>query len=290
MLNVISCKLNFLLKVSLHVMIDIIYRILTKLIKTKAHSAWQTLLLGDLEYRLCRINQFNLSTARMHERTFLPFKNKYSGKEIAIIACGPSLNNYKPIPNVINIGVNRAFKDSRINFDHLFFYDPASWTRDEIKELNAYHRDSCVKFYGITYEALHSGEQELKIVSESDALEANALRFRSHRLIWLKGLEYVYPLDISTYPLADFGTVALLAFQFALWTNPKCIYLIGCDCSTNGHFYATGTANELDPLVSAGYKYIKDFASLYYPDTEIVSINPVGLKGLFKDVYQTEES
>lgn len=270
-------------------MIDFIYRALNKWSKSKALSAWQSLLLGNLEYRLFRINQINLSTARMHEKTFLPFKNKYCGREVAVIACGPSLNDYKPIPNVINIGVNRAFKDSRISFDHLFFYDPAPWTRAEIKELNKYNPDTCTKFYGITYEALHSSETDLKIVSESDAIEANALRFRSHRLIWMKGLEYVYPLDISTQPLADFGTVALLAFQFALWTNPKRIYLIGCDCSSNGHFYGTGTKNTLDPLVNDGYKYIKDFASLYYPDTEIVSINPVGLKGLFRDIYQTSD-
>ena len=36
------------------------------------------------------------------------------------------------------------------------------------------------------------------------------------------------------------------------------------------------------------YARLKTFADQYYPDTEIISINPVGLKGLFKDIY-TEE-
>ena len=31
---------------------------------------------------------------------------------------------------------------------------------------------------------------------------------------------------------------------------------------------------------------LKKFAKTYYPDTEIISVNPVGLKGIFKDVYQ----
>ena len=31
------------------------------------------------------------------------------------------------------------------------------------------------------------------------------------------------------------------------------------------------------------YKKFKQFAQKYYPDVEIISINPVGLKGLFKD-------
>ena len=34
------------------------------------------------------------------------------------------------------------------------------------------------------------------------------------------------------------------------------------------------------------WEEIKAFALTYYPETEIISINPVGLKGIFKDVYQ----
>ncbi len=30
---------------------------------------------------------------------------------------------------------------------------------------------------------------------------------------------------------------------------------------------------------------MKGFAKTYYPETEIISVNPVGLKGLFHDVY-----
>ena len=37
--------------------------------------------------------------------------------------------------------------------------------------------------------------------------------------------------------------------------------------------------------VKIGYARIKMFARLYYPDTEIISINPVGLRGLFRDAY-----
>ena len=34
-----------------------------------------------------------------------------------------------------------------------------------------------------------------------------------------------------------------------------------------------------------GWKRMKEFAETYYPDTEIISINPVGLKGVFKDEF-----
>ena len=71
--------------------------------------------------------------------------------------------------------------------------------------------------------------------------------------------------------------------MFALWTNPKKIYLVGCDCS-GGYF------DDLKFKISRGkliksWKKVGRFAKLNYPDTEIISVNPIGLKGLFKDVY-----
>ena len=271
-------------------MTNMIYNILNRLIKTRAHSAWQMLLLGDLEYRLFRINQFNLSTAKMHEKTFTPFKNKFAGKEVAIIACGPSLNNYNPLPNVINIGVNRAYKDTRIVLDYLFVQDVQGCSREELKEFNNYRKNGCQKFYGISWESLDN-DYPPYIVSESDVISACALRYRTHKAMWIKGLIPRFPLDISTQPLADYSSVVFSAIQFALWTNPKTIYLVGCDCTNIGHFYEQNGGNGLETNeVAKGYSALKSFARAYYPDTEIVSINPVGLKGLFKDIYQEKGS
>ena len=76
--------------------------------------------------------------------------------------------------------------------------------------------------------------------------------------------------------------------QFILWTNPKRIYLVGCDNSLKG--YAQGILNEANKLnISRGLEgwiKLKKFAQKFYPDTEIISIHPDGLKGIFKDEYQ----
>ena len=40
--------------------------------------------------------------------------------------------------------------------------------------------------------------------------------------------------------------------------------------------------------MKTGYAQMKMFARFYYPETEIISINHVGLCGLFKDVYTDE--
>ena len=56
-------------------------------------------------------------------------------------------------------------------------------------------------------------------------------------------------------------------------------------------FYAINeigaVANMIHPLLSTNE--IKKFVETYYPETEIISVNPVGLKGIFKDLYQEKE-
>ena len=36
----------------------------------------------------------------------------------------------------------------------------------------------------------------------------------------------------------------------------------------------------------SAWKELKEFTNAFYPDIEIISINPVGLKGIFIDQYQ----
>ena len=48
-------------------------------------------------------------------------------------------------------------------------------------------------------------------------------------------------------------------------------------------------ANRLNNIIIDGYVRLKEFAEIYYPDVEIISVNPVGLKGLFADIYMDGE-
>lgn len=53
----------------------------------------------------------------------------------------------------------------------------------------------------------------------------------------------------------------------------------------------------LKNMIDEGYKYMfygweqmKKFIRGHYPDVEIISVNPVGLKGMFKDIYTDADS
>ena len=216
-----------------------------------------------------------LSTAAMHARTFLPFKGIHTGQNICLVASGPTAKDYQPLTDTIHIAVNASFRMQSIPFDYIFVHDIHN-RPTILKEMAKYRPDKCKKFFGIAREHTFNTDSTCP---ESDSIAAQALRYR-------KGADsYELPLDISTYPLPSFGTVALPALQFALWTNPKRIYLVGCDCSS-GYFDGSKDDGRLvanHNRIIRGYQALKRFAHKWYPDTEIVSINPVGLRDIFPE-------
>ncbi len=220
----------------------------------------------------------SLSVFNLHQKTFTPFKNIHQGKDVVLVATGSSLNDYVPIENAIHVGVNKAFMYEKILLDYLFIQDNGAFKGCKNAIIN-YTGNNVKKFFGIPRES-----PVYWMVSESWSIEANAFRYYTD---FVSKQESHFTYDISTSYLGDFCSVVFSAIQFVLWTNPKRIYLVGCDCSTS-HFDKTKTIWDLQFLVSTWQK-LKEFAALYYPETEIISINPVGLKGMFKDIYTQKE-
>lgn len=234
--------------------------------------------------KLNRIQQLNLSTAFLHRDTFPQFKGINEGRDLVLVASGITASKYKVIEGAFHIGVNRSFQidDYRIPMDAIFIQDYSGKTKEYIDDLNSYRRWECTKFYGLTTEYSYDPE---RTIPESHAIKAAAYRYRTD---WIKveGFEPEFAYDISTQPLGCFGSIVFPALQFALWTFPSKIYLVGCDCTTSGYAYDKNSKNFLIPeRIIKAYKKFKLFAGKYYPDIEIISINPVGLKGIFKDKY-----
>lgn len=69
-------------------------------------------------------------------------------------------------------------------------------------------------------------------------------------------------------------------------TNPDIIYLLGCDTSNAGYYNNNRLQYQMntDNLIK-GYIKLKEFTSYSYPNTRIISINPIGLRGIFEDQY-----
>lgn len=230
-----------------------------------------------------------INTAFLHQKTFSEFKNKFYGKKVVLVGAGPTLNYFEPIEDAIYVGVNRTFLNEKIKFDYLFTIDRAGLEtvdKNYYKEFFSYREDDCIKFVG---------DQNLGIyfqIPESVIVGRNIRRYKTTAGI----CSDKFTLDIESEPLGNFTSVGLQAIQFIMYGNPKEVYLVGFDCNAAkaGHF--TGGKNiaffrgeDLDntnDLAIWGWKEFKKFRDLYYPNTNIISINPVELKNVFdKDIY-----
>ena len=240
-------------------------------------------LFGEIQHSVelsNRIIQDNISTYNIHQKTFCHFKNINQGKDVVIVATGPTLQQFNPFDKeAIYIGVNSAFLYEKIKLNYLFMQDYFAVKKYILNSIN-YFPEYCIKFFGLTTEFDKSIN---RVIPESIAIKARALRYRTD---WAD-IPYFTPrfaYDISSQPLGCFGSIVFPAIQFALWTNPKRIYLVGCDCSSAGHFNDKMPCYDLAELIGP-WKQLKEFKNIYYPQIEIISINPVGLQGIFKDVF-----
>lgn len=236
----------------------------------------------------------SVSAAQLHHKTFLPYKNFCRGeKDIVVCGAGPSLQKYQPIEGAVHIAVNRSFLYEKVDFDFIFAQD-MDGIRMVQDELISYRPDQCVKFLAQTT-VMNS-----KTIPESLAIKCNAHRFICDLYIYKDGYYSKMVCDIENRAIGGMPNVGMSVLQLALYMNPKRIYIVGCDMT--GTHFADGnqTKQELaaekkrhdsywkndQKILLDKWREIKAFARVYYPDTEIISVNPVGLKGMFTDLYQ----
>lgn len=205
----------------------------------------------------------------LHQQAFEDKRCLNFGKDVVICATGPTFENYEAFENAYHIGLNNAYKRKDICFDVLFCQDAYTVFGGKVPvDFISYRGKDCLKFLG----------NSQPVAGGVNISENNVLYYIS---------ENQFNYHINTRALPDFCSVVFSAFAFALWTTPKRIYIVGADCSS-GHAKDIDANHNVDcsNLVYA-WKKMKDFANRFYPDIEIISINPVGLKGLFKDAYTT---
>ncbi len=233
-----------------------------------------------------RFSEMTLEASLLHQKVFPKYKNCLRGKSVAVFGAGQSLDQYAPLSDVVQMGVNGAFTCDKLALDFLFYQDYIS--RDRQDKINNYRLGKCKKFYGIHY----MGGLEA-VIPEFDALKADAERYFFYDLP-----KHIFPFDftydLAAKPFITYSSTIFIPLQFALYTHPDKLYIVGCDCANTGHFKNCDTFQpcpsykNMDGLenILSGWKKFKRFQEAFYPDIEVISVNPVGLKGMFKDLYQ----
>lgn len=219
---------------------------------------------------MCRANELHDA----HKAAFSEFKACHRGRTVAVVATGPSLSYYEQLAGAPHIGVNSSFLKKDLTLDYYFV---THYVPEWCAKLKDY---DFVKFFNING-SLNCSDQFPEYI-----LEENSGR-RCFSMIDLPGTQV--HSNIECYPLMSFHSIIFRAIHFALFTHPDKLLLVGCDCAATGHFDGSPYDDFVEriqiPQWIAGYRIVKKFVSLHYPDIEIVSVNPVGLKGMFRDVY-----
>lgn len=230
--------------------------------------------------------QRSLTIAFLHQKTFGEFRNKHNGETLALVGAGPTVKFLEPLSGVKYVGLNRAFLQDKVKFDYLFTIDKAGLDTGKEQFYDGFLNYDCIKFVG---------DQNLGKAFQ----HPQSIMYGDDTIRRYKTTSNLVPcrctLDIDTEPLGNSCSCSVQAMQFILFTNPKRVYIYGIDCScASGQHFIGGVvdnkvrgenAKNLDAAHVKFWHEIKEFAETYYPETEIIVVNPVGLKGIFKDVY-----
>jgi hypothetical protein len=157
-----------------------------------------------------------------------------------------------------------------------FYIDDQNWQQ------NAHS----VKFFGRCADWQYRSMEFLKMMDTPDntiAKYSNVYEF-----YWCSYYHREMCRDVETTPISSlFGSSVFVALSIILYMKPKKIYLVGCDMSNDGNYLKTESDSGFDfSHVKKGWEKFKKFTEIYHPDLEIISVNPVGLKDMFIDIYQ----
>ena len=228
----------------------------------------------------------------LHRQTFGEFRGAFEGRDIAVCGAGPTLNYYEPVEDAIHIALNRALLFDKVKFDYFFIQDYRALNHFT-EDIVAYKGNNCIKFTEDSVVNFIPDEYFNKMGNTRRFFGDDSVR------LWKP-----IPIRIDENPLWSANTVSIPALQFALFGRAKKIYIAGCDTygqlDGSRHFVCVDaeTPEYINKFLNdtqkeqyiyskiKSYHHIRDFRNLHYPDTKIVTVNPIGLKGLFdEDIY-----
>ena len=219
--------------------------------------------LNRVERNICMQNEI----CRVNTAAFEQYRNCFRGKTVVLVNNGASAKYYKPIDGAVHIAVAGAYRRTDFVSDFVFTHESGDFGNSLETELPKIRHKA---FLGKFVEPKSGGYPEC----------LNALRDKAAQyFIGENTFGQMICEDITCRQLTDFWGAWSAAFQFALFTFPDEIRLVGCDITTNDTHAA---------LKRIGYARLKMLAAHLYPSTRISTVNPIGLKGLFQEIYTDE--
>ena len=152
-------------------------------------------------------------------------------------------------------------------------------------------------YYGSHYFINKNGRENIEKVCTNKNITTFAAAYedgRSHkdinrgnispeRAIELGSIPFENTQKTFTNDIAEYCTlghsIIFPLLQHMLYMGFNKIYLVGCDGG-----YTQGKSSDDINLLNWRKKFV-EFKNIYYPEVQIISVNPVSLKGWFDDIY-----
>lgn len=228
------------------------------------------------------IEDIYIPAAVTHKDVFLPFAGIYKDKDIVICGTGKTFAEYTFDIDAVHIAINHAIRRHPERYDYFFCSDYDESTQIDIT--CAEQNPDCIKMYPY-YMHPHTPVGTINFIPQRYRQDTQARSFYGLYKDPAKIDGFTAHPNLSVSPLVCYGTTAHFAFEFALWTHPRTIYLVGMDCA-DGHCEGLGYApqeGDVPESYIAGWRILKQFASCYYDDVRIQVVRPVGLKDIFPE-------
>lgn len=222
----------------------------------------------EQSYRL-----FLEEVSNIHRSSFCNFKNIFQGRDVVLLGCGATLNFYEPIRDAIHVGVNHSFLKNEIPLDYFVTTDYNISIINNIKTIKA------TKFIGRTALYPRICYPTTKIA------EAGGSPYFVYDANFLPSLSR---FNIFENPFPDYHSVIFIALQIVLLGNPAKIYLVGCDCVPNHFDTNEGGKFLIHSTFVRSWQLFREMLQEKSPSLPIISVNPIGLKDFFIDLYQNK--
>jgi len=227
------------------------------------------------------------SVAKMFKSEFngplKAFDRIHEGMTAILFATGLSVKEYEPIEgheDFIKMGVNRIYDYPDILGQLDYYVFGSDYNKDDEHRANIDKICSTMDCVTLASAWRDGDITKRGNIFPEQAKEIGAIPFENNN----KGS---FATDVSKYRM--FGqTIIFPALQLILYTGINTLYLVGVDCGVTLAKYGEPTGNQQFVI---WWKQVKKWManSEEYRDVKVISVNPVGLKGVFDDIYTTSD-
>lgn len=229
-----------------------------------------------------------MNIVKTYHHNLLKYKDKHKGETCYIFGSGPTINNFKIQEPGIFIGCNHIIKHNYIK-KNLKYYFFGHGYPDYNKNNTVYnnHREEV--------DNLGNHIEKFAMVSRDNDISVH--NFTKEMIESLHKINAI-PCDI-TIPCINKNiheesltncSIVMPACQFALYAGFSTIYLVGCDCT--GYFHTNNFTLKqnnfkIDTHILPYWIKMYEHKNKHYPSTKIISLNPIGLKGVMDNDINT---